>query len=79
MKFQLEGILMMKENKLKVAVATVGSMLILGYATLQFVELSNIHKANQQIIEECFQSWADESTLKITKAGVGELVPCEKE
>lgn len=46
---------------------------------LQLIDLANIHKTNQRLIEECFQSWINDNTLTITKTATNQMISCEKQ
>ncbi|MCT6925379.1 hypothetical protein [Metasolibacillus sp.] len=69
----------MKETKFKVAITILASALIIGYTALQLIDLANIHKTNQRLIEECFQSWTKNNTLTITKTATNQMISCEKQ
>ena len=73
-----EGVVLMKEMKLKVAITILASALIIGYTALQWIDLTNIHKTNQQLVEECFQNWTNESMLTITNTE-NQMIACEKQ
>ncbi|MER1999892.1 MAG: hypothetical protein ABS882_08955 [Lysinibacillus sp.] len=65
-------------KKFNMIVAIIGSITILTIGALLFNQMYNNHRANQLIIEKCFDNFDNEGEVKIKKDGFWSPVACEK-
>lgn len=68
----------MNKNKINLAIAIVGSILILSISGLLFNQIHKNHQANELIIEKCFENFDKAEKVLITKKDFWSPVTCEK-
>lgn len=68
----------MNKNKLNLAIALVGSILILTIGGITFNQIFKNHQANELIIEKCFANFDQMEEVVIKKDGFWSPVICEK-
>ncbi len=65
-------------NRLAMVIAVIGSIAILITGFLLFNQIHKNHKANELIIEKCFDNFDEEGQVVIKKDGFWSPVTCEK-
>ncbi|MFD1336607.1 hypothetical protein ACFQ4N_13710 [Oceanobacillus iheyensis] len=68
----------MNNNRLTLVIAVIGSVAILITGALLFNQIHKNHKANELIIEKCFDNFNAEGKVVIKKDGFWSPVTCEK-
>lgn len=68
----------MNKNKLNMAIALVASILILTIGGITINQIYKNHKANELIIEKCFENFDQVEEVVIKKDGFWSPVICEK-
>ena len=68
----------MNKNNLNMAIALVGSILILTIGGITINQIYKNHQANELIIEKCFENFHQVEEVVIKKEGFWSPVICEK-